>query len=76
MTIAANEKVLYTVKEISELLHTNTNFVYTLIKSGLLPAMKLGTVKVRKVALDKFLEECEGRDLTDPDNISIIDTRD
>ena len=72
MAIASNEKILYTVKEVSELLHTNTTYVYALIKAGLLPVMKLGSYKIRKESLNKFLADCEGKDLTDPNNISII----
>ena len=73
MPIASNEKLLYTVKEVSELLHTNTTYVYTLIKAGLLPVMKLGSYKIRKESLNKFLVDYEGKDLTDPNNISIIE---
>lgn len=56
----------------SELIHTNLAYVYSLINSGLLPALKLGSYKVRKEALTRFLEEYEGKDLTDPNKISII----
>ena len=76
MPITSNERVLYTVKEVSELLRTNTTYVYSLIKTGLLPVMKLGTYKVRKDSLNKFIAECEGRDLTDPNNIVIINKTD
>ena len=63
------EDVLFTIKEVSELLKTNTNYVYDLIKKGFLPALKLGSLKVRKIALLKFLEENEGKDLTDLNKI-------
>ena len=76
MPNASSEKLLYTVKEVSELLHTNPTYVYNLIKAGLLPVLKLGSYKVRKESLSKFLEDYEGKDLTDPNNISLIDTRD
>ena len=61
--------MLYTVKEVASILKTNVNFVYELIKRGLLPAMKLGSYKIRKDALDRFLEKYEGYDLTDLKNI-------
>lgn len=61
--------VLYTVAETAKLLKTNSNYVYELIKRGLLPALKLGSYKVRKTALTNFLEKNEGKDLTDLDNI-------
>lgn len=61
--------MLYTVKEVSEIIKTNPTFVYRLIKCGKLPAIKLGTYKVRKEALEAFLKEHEGMDATDPNNI-------
>lgn len=64
--------MLYTVKEVSELLHTNPTYVYKLINKGLLPALKLGSYKVRHEALDAFLMQFEGYDLTDIDNITKI----
>jgi len=76
MPITSDEKILYTVKEVSELLHTNTTYVYSLIKSGLLPVMKLGTYKVRRDSLNKFIADCEGKDLTNPNNIIIINEND
>ena len=72
MPIASNEKILYTVKEVSELLHTNPTYVYNLIKAGLLPVLKLGSYKVRRESLNKFLADYEGKDLTDPNNISMV----
>jgi len=72
MPIASNEKILYTVKEVSELLHTNPTYVYNLIKAGLLPVLKLGSYKVRRESLNKFLADYEGKDLTDPNNISVV----
>ena len=70
MSIVPEDKVLYTVKEVSQLIHTNQAYVYSLIKAGLLPVLKLGSYKIRKEALIRFLEENEGRDLTDPNKIS------
>lgn len=62
------EDVLYTVAEVAELLKTSLNNVYTLIKADLLPVLKLGGYKVRKLALEEFLAKYEGKDLTDPFN--------
>lgn len=62
-------EMLYTVKEASEILKTNTGYVYSLIKSGQLKSLKLGSVKIRKLELERFLAENEGKDLTDPFNI-------
>lgn len=65
-------KILYTVKEVSEIMHTNPAFVYSLIKSGHLPALRLGSFKIRHETLIKFLEEHEGEDLRDPEHIRPI----
>ena len=67
------EDVLYTVKEVSKLLKTNTNYVYELIKKGMLPALKLGSFKIRKSALFEFLSKYEGQDLTDLNNIKELE---
>lgn len=61
--------MLYTVKEVSEILKINVTYVHKLRKAGLLPFMKLGTYKVREETLKEFLEKYENYDLTDPDNI-------
>jgi excisionase family DNA binding protein len=63
------EDILYTVKETATLLKTNANYIYKLIEKGLLPALKLGSLKIRRSSLLKFLEDNEGKDLTDLDNI-------
>lgn len=63
------EHPIYTVKEVSQMLHTNPAFVYRLIKLGLLPALKLGSIRVRKEAFEEFLQRYEGCDLSDPLNI-------
>lgn len=63
------EDVLYTVSEVAKLIKTNPAYVYELIKAGLLPVLKLGSYKIRKVALEEFLAKYEGKDLTDPTNI-------
>ena len=64
------EDVLYTVKETSKLLKTNQNYIYELIKKGFLPALKLGSFKIRRTAILEFLEKYEGQDLTDLNNIT------
>lgn len=67
------EDILYTVKEVAELIKTNPNYVYELIKKGFLPALELGSLKVRKVSLLEFLEKYEGKDLKDLDNIKELE---
>lgn len=66
------EKILYTVKEVAQIMHTNPSYVYSLINAGLLPVLKLGSYKVRHEALMKFLSEYEGYDLSDPSNVGKI----
>ena len=63
------ERMIYTVKEVSQLLRTNAAFIYKLIDTGLLPALKLGSIRVRKEALDEFLQKYEGCDLSDLEHI-------
>lgn len=60
---------LYTVKEVAGKLKVNVHKVYDLIHAGLLPALKLGNIKVRKESLDEFLLKYDGKDLTDINNI-------
>ena len=68
-SIQITSNVLYTVKEVAELLKTNIDYVHKLRKAGILPFIKLGQYKVRKQSLELFLERYEGKDLTDPFNI-------
>ena len=70
------EDVLYTVAEVAKLIKTNTNYVYELIKKGFLPALKLGSYKVRRAALLEFLEKYEGYDLTNPYEVKKLDAID
>lgn len=57
---------LYTVPEAAALLKSSSKQIYGYINAGLLPAMKLGRLKVRPAAVEQFLERWEGYDLTDP----------
>ena len=58
--------LIYTVKEVSKLLHTSPSYIYDLIKAGVLPALKLGSYKIRQDSLISFLENFEGKDLSNP----------
>lgn len=71
-TSVKSERILYTVKEVSQIMHTNPSYVYQLINAGLLPVLKLGSYKVRHIALMKFLDEYEGYDLSDSKKIEKI----
>ena len=63
------EDVIYTVAETAKLLKTNPAYIYKLINAGILPAIRLGGMKIRKVALLEFLKKYEGKDLRDVNNI-------
>lgn len=67
------EDILYTVKETSKILKTNTDYVYSLIKKGYLRCLKLGSYKIRKSTIEEFLAKYEGFDLSDLDNIKELD---
>ncbi len=61
--------MLYTVKEVAQILKVNVDYVHKLRKVGILPFMKLGKFKCRRISLEKFLEEYEGKDITNPEYI-------
>lgn len=63
------ENTLYTVDEVATVIKTNVNYVYNLIKSGHLEALKLGRLKVRKSEVERFLKEAQGYDYSDPNDV-------
>lgn len=48
--------MLLTVTEVSKVLKVNKNFVYNLIKNGELEAVRIGSIKVKKEALNRYIE--------------------
>ena len=68
------ERLLYTVPEVAKILRCNPNRVYDLNKAGLLPFLKLGQLKCRRETLIAFLEKYEGYDVSDPYNVTILQT--
>ena len=48
--------MLYTVSEVAKLLKVNKNFVYKIINNGELEAVKIGSIKVKKEALNRYVE--------------------
>ena len=54
--IQFENKKLYSVVEVGKILGIGKARVYKLIKDGRLPAMNLGGLKIRKEALDNFLD--------------------
>lgn len=63
------EALVLSVREVSQMLHTNPALVYRFIDLGLLPALKLGSIRVRRDALEEFLRNYEGCDLSNPEDI-------
>lgn len=57
--IQFENKKLYSVVEVGKILGISKARVYKLIKDGNLPAMNLGGLKVRKEALEDFLDGYE-----------------
>lgn len=55
---------LLSVEEVADRLRTGKQFVRSLINAGLLPALSFRrNRRIRKVSLNKFLEEYDGQDL-------------
>ena len=71
MSILTDTELL-TVKEVSKILKVNVHKVYDLIRVGMLPALKLGSLKIRKSSLEKFLDEYEGMDISDVNDIKSL----
>ena len=63
------EPVLYTVSEVAELLKVNRNSIYELLKKNVIRGLKLGSLKITKAELIKFLEENNGKDLSNLEDI-------
>lgn len=68
------EPMLYTVKEVAQILKCNPTRVYGLKDAGLLPFLKLGQLKCRREAVEEFLRKYEGYDVSDPNNIVPLET--
>ena len=49
--------MLLTVAEVAKMLKVNRNFVYKIIKDGELEAVKVGSIKVKKEALTKYVND-------------------
>ena len=63
-----SDVLIYTVQEVAKILHSSPNYIYSLIDKGYLPAIKLGSIKILKSTLEKFLLENEGKDLSNISN--------
>lgn len=69
------EPMLYTVKEVSKILKTSPDNVYALYHAGVLPMLKLGSLKCRRETLEAFLKKVEGFDVSDPNNIAPLEVK-
>ena len=67
--IVKEEKLVYTAQEVAKILHASPNYVYELIRKGKLKAFKLKSIRILKSALEDFLKQNEGNDLSDIDNV-------
>lgn len=65
--------MVYTVAETAEILRTTKNYIYKLIRAGLIKTINLPTTKIRKRELERFLEVYEGYDLKEPEEPKMID---
>ena len=49
--------MLLSVSEVAKMLKVNRNFVYKIINNGELEAVKVGSIKVKKEALTKYVND-------------------
>ena len=69
------EPKIYTVKEVAKILKTSPDNVYALYHAGVLPMLKLGSLKCRRETLEDFLKRAEGYDVSDPYNIVPLEVK-
>lgn len=60
---------LFSLPQVSKILHASPTYVRNLVRSGALKAIRLGEIKVLASELDDFLRRNNGMDLSDPYNI-------
>ena len=48
--------MLLSVSEVAKLLKVNRNFVYKIINTGELEAVRIGSIKVKQEALNRYIE--------------------
>ena len=55
--------MLLSVSEVAKMLRVNRNHVYKLIKDGELEAVRIGSIKVKQEALNRYVNEqiCNAR---------------
>ena len=60
-----SDALLYTVPEVAEILKVDQHKVYELIDRKILVALKLGRLKITRSELFRFLNDYNGKDLSD-----------
>lgn len=68
MPVRQTPDELLTVKDVARVLHISINSANALVQSGVIPGMRLNGMKVRRRALEAWMESMEGMDLADPAN--------
>ncbi len=66
------EKLLLTIPEVAKALGVGKDTAYKLVSSGQLQALKLGSLKVRRAEVERFLLQAEGYDYSDPYNVQAL----
>ena len=64
---------LLTIPQVAEVLGTDKNRVYSLVRHGHIRCMKVGHYKVRESEVDAFIQKFDGKDVNDPMNIKDVD---
>ena len=64
-----NSDMLYTANEVAKILKVNVDYVHKLRKSGILPFFFFVQYKCRRSSLEKFLQDYEGKDITNPEYV-------
>ena len=63
------DKLVYSVTEIGELLGIGRSKAYELVRSGTIPSLRLGRrIVIPKLALSRFLEECALKNLVEDEH--------
>ena len=53
-----NDKLVYTVHEVSSILHSSPNYIYELIRKGYLPSIKLSNLSdIKKIVIEVEVNE-------------------
>ena len=63
------DKLVYSVTEIAELLGIGRSKAYELVRSGTIPSLRLGRrIVIPKLALSRFLAECAHQNADEADH--------